>query len=171
MLSALIVDFGTGIRVAAPTAVLASISAAVKQGILIRGGRALEQLSEVDSVVFDKTGTLTVGAPIITEIISCNERAFPPRKILEIAAAAEMRLKHPVALATVAKAREAQLTIPPRTRSRYQIGRGVEARVNGYFVHVGSERFLHDNQINLNGAASYARLGARAWTILADGRR
>ncbi len=173
MLSALIVDFGTGIRVAAPTAVLASISAAVKQGILIRGGRALEQLSEVDSVVFDKTGTLTVGAPIITEIISCNEHAFPPRKILEIAAAAEMRLKHPVALATVAKAREAQLTIPPRTRSRYQIGRGVEARVNGYFVHVGSERFLHDNQINLNGAASYARLarvhGQSSLMVAVDG--
>ncbi len=109
-------------------------------------------------MVFDKTGTLTVGAPIITEIISCNERTFPPRKILEIAAAAEMRLKHPVALATVAKAREAQLTIPPRTRSRYQIGRGVEARVNGYFVHVGSERFLHDNHIHLNGTASYARM-------------
>lgn len=160
-LSALIVDFGTGIRVAAPTSVLASISAAVRQGILIRGGRALEQLSEIDSVVFDKTGTLTVGAPIITEIVSCNERAFPSRKILEIAAAAEMRLKHPVALATIAKAREAQLTIPPRTRSRYQIGRGVEARVNGYFVHVGSERFLHDNHIHLNGASSYAQL-ARA---------
>jgi Cu2+-exporting ATPase len=117
-LSTFIVDFGTGIRVAAPTAVLASMSAALRRGVLIRGGRHMETLSRVDTVVFDKTGTLTTGAPRIVDILSYN--GFAPAKVLELAAAAETRFKHPVALATVAHARESGIAIPERSDSRYR---------------------------------------------------
>jgi P-type Cu2+ transporter len=161
LLSALIVDFGTGIRVAAPTSVLATISAAAGSGVLIRGGSAMERLAEVDSVVFDKTGTLTLGTPRITEVISYEGSSFPSRKVLEVAAAAELRLKHPVALATVAKARESQVSIPARGNSKYRIGLGIEASVNGYYVHVGSERFLRDEQIDINGASGNCRQANR----------
>jgi heavy metal translocating P-type ATPase len=156
-LAALIVDFGTGIRVAAPTAVLASISAAAARGVVVRGGSTMERLAQVDTVVFDKTGTLTIGEPKITEVISYRERHFPPRKVLEIAAAAELRLKHPVAIATVAMARRARIQIPARQKSRYRIGLGIEASVNSYKVHVGSERYFRDLHININGALRNCR--------------
>jgi heavy metal translocating P-type ATPase len=161
MLSMLIVDFGTGIRVAAPTSVLASISAGVRQGVVIRGGNRMERLSEIDSMIFDKTGTLTRGAPSVVDVISYDERSFPSHKILEVAAAAELRFKHPVALATVAKAREAQISIPSRTDSRYHVGLGVEAQVNGYYVHFGSERFLRKKQINIRSCLSNSRQANR----------
>ncbi len=69
-LSLVIVDYGTGIRVAAPTAVLASMTHAARAGIIIKSGRHMERLSEVDTIIFDKTGTLTHGSPAVVDVIS-----------------------------------------------------------------------------------------------------
>jgi Cu2+-exporting ATPase len=160
LLSLLIVDFGTGIRVAAPTAMLASMSAAAGRGVLIRGGNRMERLSNVDSMVFDKTGTLTLGRARVVDVIS-YKRSLSTEKILSVAAAVEMRFRHPVAFATVAKARERQVSIPSRTHSKYHVGLGVEARVNGFFVHLGSERFLRNQQISINESLSDCREASR----------
>jgi heavy metal translocating P-type ATPase len=151
LLSMLIVDFGTGIRVAAPTAVLSSIAHAASEGILFKGGRQLENLAQVDTIVFDKTGTLTHGNPEIRDIVSCDERLFPAREILALAAAAEARLKHPVSEALVRKAVAEGIEIPERHDSEFKIGLGVEARINGYYVHVGSHRFFDQQRIHFNG--------------------
>jgi P-type E1-E2 ATPase len=111
-------------------------------------------------MVFDKTGTLTLGRARVVDVIS-YKRSLTTEKILSVAAAAEMRLKHPVALATVAKARERQVPVPSRTHSKYHVGLGVEARVNGYFVHLGSERFLRNQQISINKSLSNCREASR----------
>ena len=95
-LSLVIVDYGTGIRVAAPTAVLASMTHAARAGIIIKSGAHMERLSEVDTVIFDKTGTLTHGAPHVLDVIS-YERGVTDQHLLGLAAAAETQLKHPVA--------------------------------------------------------------------------
>jgi len=152
LLSMVIIDYGTGIRVAAPTSVLAAMTHAARQGILIKSGSHLEKLHQVDTIVFDKTGTLTQGVPHVLEITSYHQRSFPPAKILALAAAAEARLKHPVAQAILAKAHEAGLKIPEREESHYHIGLGVEVQVNGYLVRVGSERFMRARAVQLNGA-------------------
>ena len=104
--SVLVIDYGTGIRIAAPTAVLATMTKAVRQGILFKGGRALEQLAAVDAVVFDKTGTLTTGRPEISDVLAYG--AFERDKVLALAAAAEQRLNHPVAQAIVRSATAAK---------------------------------------------------------------
>src|SRR5215471_7750919 len=69
-LSLVIVDYGTGIRVAAPTAVLASMTHAARAGIIIKSGAHMERLAGVDTVIFDKTGTLTYGSPAVVDVIS-----------------------------------------------------------------------------------------------------
>ncbi|HEX8203582.1 MAG TPA: HAD-IC family P-type ATPase, partial [Isosphaeraceae bacterium] len=109
----LMIDFGTGIRIAASTTVLAALIEAAREGILIKGGRHLERLAEVDVVLFDKTGTLTLGAPEVVAVVPRGGR-FAPDEILKLAAAAEDRLTHPVALAVVAEAVRRGIAIPPR---------------------------------------------------------
>jgi heavy metal translocating P-type ATPase len=153
LLSMLIVDFGTGMRVAAPTAVLAAIAHAARHGILIKSGRHMERLAEIDTIVFDKTGTLTHGVPEIRAIISCDERFFPSRKILALAAGAEARLKHPVSQALVARALADAVEIPERSGGEFEIGLGVEAQINGYRVHVGSEHFFSRKKIRMEPVA------------------
>src|SRR5262245_4496146 len=144
--SLLIIDYGTGIRVSAPTAVLASIATAARRGILFKGGRYLEDLAAVDTVVLDKTGTLTSGAPQVVEVVACNGAS--PREILALAAGAEQRLNHPVARSIVRAAREQAVDVPERDASRFDIGLGVEARIGDVAVRVGSARFMRSAGID-----------------------
>lgn len=136
----LVVDYGTGIRIAAPTTVLSAMTKAIRNGILIKGGRHLESLAEVDAVVFDKTGTLTTGHPDILDVVSVNGSTAD--EVLALAAAAELRMTHPVAEAIVRAAEARQLSIPDRTESDYSLGLGVEALINSSVVLVGSPRFM-----------------------------
>jgi heavy metal translocating P-type ATPase len=142
-LNLVIVDYGSGIRVAAPTAVLSSMTHAARAGIIIKSGRHLERLAEVDTVVFDKTGTLTHGTPAILTY----QAHITPGHLLGLAAAAETRLNHPVAEALRAKARELAVNVPPCDETLYRIGLGVEGQVNGYYLHVGNERFMRQSDI------------------------
>jgi Cu2+-exporting ATPase len=147
-LSLVIVDYGTGIRVAAPTAVLASMTHAARAGIIIKSGAHMERLAEVDTVIFDKTGTLTHGSPEVIDVIS-YEKGITGRHLLGLAAAAETKLKHPVADALRVKAHELGANIPDCEETKYRIGLGVEGQVNGYYLHVGNERFMRQSEINV----------------------
>jgi P-type Cu2+ transporter len=152
-LSLVIVDYGTGIRIAAPTAVLASMTHAARAGIIIKSGAHMERLAEVDTLIFDKTGTLTYGSPVVLDVIS-YERGITERHLLGLAAAAETRLKHPVAEALRVKAHELGANIPYCEETKYRIGLGVEGQVNGYYLHVGNERFMRQSDINIRAAAT-----------------
>ncbi len=150
-LSLVIVDYGTGIRVAAPTAVLASMTHAARAGIIIKSGAHMERLAQVDTLIFDKTGTLTHGSPVVVDMIS-YERGITERHLLGLAAAAETRLKHPVAEALRVRARELGANIPYCEETKYRIGLGVEGQVNGYYLHVGNDRFMRQSDINIRVA-------------------
>jgi Cu2+-exporting ATPase len=146
----LIIDYGSGIRVAAPTTVLASMTRAARRGILIKGGRHLEKLAAVDTIVFDKTGTLTLGTPEVIETIPFQGTSTA--WILSLAAAAEQRLTHPMAEAIVRAARSRGLPVPERDSSEYTIGLGVEAVVEGHTVLVGCQRLMTSRSVNLRAA-------------------
>ncbi len=147
----LIIDYGSGIRVAAPTTVLASMTRAARHGILIKGGRHLEQLAAADTIVFDKTGTLTLGAPEVVETIPYG-KGMSTMRVLTLAAAAEQRLTHPMAEAIVRAARTRGLHVPERESSDYTIGLGVEAAVDGHTVLVGCHRFMTSKDVNVRAA-------------------
>ena len=152
-LSLVIVDYGTGIRVAAPTAVLASMTRAARAGIVIKSGRHLERLAEIDTVVFDKTGTLTYGTPAVLDVLTYQDH-ITPRHMLGLAAAAETRLRHPVAEALRSKAKELAANIPECDETQYRLGLGVEGQVNGYYLHVGNGRFMRQSEIAVSKAAA-----------------
>lgn len=155
LMSVLIFDFSTGIRISAPTAVLASMQRAGRQGILIKSGAAVERLASVDAVILDKTGTLTLGEPAVTGVISLN--GCSADQVLSYAAAVEERVHHPAANAIVRHAHNLQLVIPDREKSSQQTGMGACAMVNGQLVQVGSKRMMDSLQIDLTGAQEIER--------------
>jgi Cu2+-exporting ATPase len=146
--SILTLDFVTGMRVSMPTTYLAALTHATRHGILIRSGRALEQLAKVDTIVFDKTGTLTEGDIEVVALETVTGRMSEAR-LLELAAAAEQRLTHPVALAVMRYAEEHSVSILPRGEWNYEVGMGVRAVIDGETVLVGSARFLEKEGISL----------------------
>ena len=150
-LSLVIVDYGTGIRVAAPTSVLSSMTHAACAGIIIKSGGHMEKLANIDTVVFDKTGTLTHGTPAVIDVVPYLDH-ITPAHLLGLAAAAETRLQHPVAEALRRKARELAVNVPPCDETQYRIGLGVEGQVNGYYMHVGNERFMRQSDIRVDKA-------------------
>jgi len=109
----------------------------------------MEKLADVDTVVFDKTGTLTHGQPAVVDIISYQHH-ITPNHLLGLAAAAETKLQHPVAEALRGKARQLGVNVPPCNETKYRIGLGVEGQVNGYYIHVGNERFMRQSDIVTN---------------------
>ena len=159
----LVIDYAAGFRVSAPTAIMSTITKAARHGILIRGGRHVEQLAEVDALVFDKTGTLTIGCPDVVGAVSLSPD-YDLDQIMALAAAAESYLTHPVAEAIVKAASDRGLVIPQRADFDYQIGQGVIAHVGDAEVMVGSRRFLEAQGIGFdsNAQESLDQIEARA---------
>jgi Cu2+-exporting ATPase len=126
----------------------------------------MERLAQVDTVIFDKTGTLTHGAPEVVDIIS-YEKNITDRHLLGLAAAAETKLTHPVANALRVKAQELGANVPECDETKYRIGLGVEGQVNGYYMHVGNERFLRQANINVGCAqADRAALDEQGYSCI-----
>ncbi|MGF1541403.1 MAG: heavy metal translocating P-type ATPase [Pleurocapsa sp.] len=146
--SILTLDFVTGIRVSMPTAFLGALNHNTRHGILVRSGRTIEQLAEVDTVVFDKTGTLTQGQLTVVGLETVPGR-MPAEQILTLAAAAEQRIAHPVAEAITHYAQSQNLTIPRRGEWNYEVGLGIRATIEDKEVLVGSDRFLLQENISL----------------------
>jgi Cu2+-exporting ATPase len=133
-------DFGTGIRMAAPLAMLSSLALCAHKGILVKDGRALELMNEVDTILFDKTGTLTRERPEVGRVIACG--GHDADRIIRAAAAAERKFAHPIAKAILHEAEARGLDLPPIDDSRYQVGYGISVHVEGQTVRVGSARYM-----------------------------
>ena len=133
-------DMGTGIRMAAPLAMLSTLALCAQRGILVKDGRALDVLREVDTVLFDKTGTLTRERPEVGRIVPANGRSA--LEILRYAASAEQKFRHPIALAILQRAADEGLEPPETDSTRYTVGYGITVGVDGHVVRVGSRRFI-----------------------------
>ena len=131
----LVVACSCSFALATPVAMLASIGASARRGLLIKGGKYLELLASADVLLIDKTGTLTLGRPQITDIRSLN--GLPEREILGLAASAERYSEHPLAEAVRAAARQRGVPIQEPEDFEAIPGAGVRARINGDTVVVG----------------------------------
>ncbi|MFH0824273.1 MAG: cation-translocating P-type ATPase [Pseudomonadota bacterium] len=132
----LIVGCPCALILAAPTAVVAAIGRAAKAGILVKGGRFLEEAGRANVVLFDKTGTLTKGEPRVTTILSAE--GINPTDVLAGAASVERNSTHPLARAVLKAAHYAGVTLFKAEDAEAEIGLGVRACVNGRTVDVGS---------------------------------
>ncbi len=140
-------DLGTGIRMAAPIAMLSTLNLAAQQGILVKSGRALERLREVDTFLFDKTGTLTRERPEVGRILTYDR--YDETRILSWAAAAENKFSHPIAKAILDRFHHLNLPMPDTDETKYAVGYGVSVGVDGHIVRVGSARYLRHEGIKL----------------------
>lgn len=125
---------------AVPVALVAGLSRATHFGVLIKGARALEALTQAQTLILDKTGTLTDGRP---QIVSVDTYAdLQPGEVLRLAAAADQASKHPMAQAIVASARAQGMPLPIPTHIEEVPGDGVAAQVDGRSVVVGGTDFV-----------------------------
>lgn len=155
---------------ATPTAIMAAIGQATKQGVIIKSGEALESLDKIDTIAFDKTGTLTHGRLEVSSIL-CIAQDIKPDWLLSIAASAEAKSEHPLGKAIVASARERGLTLSESTAFQMTAGRGICAEVDGCRISCGSERYLLDNGVRVTPEISSSlealRLEGKASVLVA----
>lgn len=127
-LTLLLIGCPCALVISTPAAITSGLAAAARRGALIKGGAALEQLSQVQHIAFDKTGTLTVGKPQVTGLYPQD---MSENALLTLAAAVEQGSTHPLAQAIVREAQSRGLTVPPATAQRALAGSGIEAEVEG----------------------------------------
>ncbi len=167
ILAVLVVATPCPLILATPVAVIAGISRAADLGVIVKHGRAIEQLGRARAVVFDKTGTLTLGQPAVAHI-ELNGGGVPAAEVLRLAAAVEQLSSHHLAHAVVDASRErlGGGALPAVSDFRENPGRGVSGSVEGRRVHVGSLRHLRDVGIAVadtlgDGTAAYVAVDGR----------
>jgi len=124
---------------AVPVAIVSGLSRAAKQGILIKGGKALETLARIRALVIDKTGTLTHGQ---AKIVAINAAGVPEVDVLRLAASLDQASKHIIAQTIVAEARRRDLALSVPADVVETPGDGIEGTVEGRRVVVGGLQFV-----------------------------
>ncbi len=170
-ISVLIIACPCALGLATPTAIMVGTGKAAENGILVRGGEALETTRKIDTIVLDKTGTLTQGKPSVAGIFPAD--GFTEEELLRLAAAAEVGSEHPLAGAIVARAEQAGLDSPKAEAFESITGKGVRAVVDGREILVGN-RALVEGLDGPNGwgdlAGKLARGGATPMYVSVNGK-
>jgi Cd2+/Zn2+-exporting ATPase len=141
----LVISCPCALVISTPVSIVSALSAAARNGVLIKGGAHLERLAAVRAVAFDKTGTLTRGEPVVADVIAVGSAS--PLDVLRFAAAAETRSEHHIARAIGAQARLAGIDVPDAGGFMSVPGMGVEAHVGGRAVVVGNQALMQSRGV------------------------
>ncbi|MCL2522486.1 MAG: cadmium-translocating P-type ATPase [Erysipelotrichales bacterium] len=133
---------------ATPTAIMVGTGVGAKNGILIKGGAALETTHKIKTIIFDKTGTITEGKPIVTDLITINN--FQENFILQLAASAEKGSEHPLAEAIVKKAEMANLELLKINEFIAITGFGISAVIDNKQILLGNIKLMKENNLETN---------------------
>uniref|UniRef100_UPI0030EDEC21 heavy metal translocating P-type ATPase n=1 Tax=uncultured Winogradskyella sp. TaxID=395353 RepID=UPI0030EDEC21 len=135
------------LAISTPSAVLSGIARAAQKGVLIKGGKALEDLGEITTMAFDKTGTLTEGKPKLTNVIPINN--FDEKELIRIVLEVESLSNHPLAKA-IAKDIETKYKVEAQNKAvnvNAIQGKGIQAQYNGDSVFIGNVKLMEDKGI------------------------
>ncbi len=144
--SVLVIACPCALGLATPTAIMVGTGMGAREGILIKGGDALETAGRLRHIVFDKTGTITKAAPEVTAIKAFKE--YSETECVRLAAGMERGSEHPLAKAVVRKAGMMGVQPAEMDDFRAHTGKGVEALIGGDRYHVGSPRFIEEAGID-----------------------
>lgn len=128
--------------ISTPVSIVSALTAAARQGVLIKGGMFLELVGNVRGLAMDKTGTLTYGRPEVQKIIPLN--GHTEKELLERAAALEAPSEHPLARAILALAKEQGIEVERAEDYQITPGKGAEGTFRGTRYWIGSHRFMHE---------------------------
>jgi len=163
----LVVVCSCSFALATPLAMIASIGAGARRGLLIKGGKYLEALNRADVLLLDKTGTLTLGRPQITDVFP--REGFSADEVLAIAASAERYSEHPLAEAVREAAKSRNLPLGEPEGFEAIPGTGVRAWVNDRLIAVGSRRVISEPR-SLSSLAGLEAEGKTILYVVCDGK-
>jgi len=140
--SVLIIACPCALGLATPMSIMVAVGRGAHAGVLIRNAEALEILAKVDTLVVDKTGTLTEGKPIVVRTWVSPSSELNDVELLRFAASVERASEHPLAAAILAAANDQKIVLAEPEHFHTAGGLGVQGRVNGRDVAVGSQDYL-----------------------------
>ena len=146
-ISVLVIACPCALGLATPTAIMVGTGKGAENGVLIKGGEALETAYKIETIVFDKTGTITEGKPKVTDIITKN---LSDDEILILAASAEKGSEHPLGEAIVRAAEEKNLNFKNIEEFKAIAGHGIEVKIEDKVILLGNKKLMLDRNIDLD---------------------
>jgi Cu+-exporting ATPase len=148
-ISVLVIACPCALGLATPTAIMVGTGKGAENGILIKGGEALETAHKITTIVFDKTGTITEGKPTVTDVLPIE--GISKDMLLQLTASAEKNSEHPLGQAIVLGAKDAGLELFATEQFEALTGRGIQANIKGEDILAGNRKLMDESGISLAG--------------------
>ncbi len=161
----LVIACPCALGLATPTAIMVGTGKGARNGILIKGGEALESANKIKYVIFDKTGTITKGEPEVTDIVS-----FTDKNVLQVAASIESHSEHPLADAIVKKAKEKKLKLSKITGFKAITGKGVNAKIGMKHYSIGNLKLMGRIKVDVKQIRELEK-GGKTVMLVAEGNK
>jgi len=146
-IAVLVIACPCALGLATPTAIMVGTGKGAENGVLIKGGEALETTHQIKTIVFDKTGTITEGRPVVTDIIT---NGISENEILALAASAEKGSEHPLGEAIVRGAEEKNLEFKSIEEFNAIPGLGIEVKIDGKTILIGNKKLIDEKSIDID---------------------
>lgn len=135
-IAVLVIACPCALGLATPTAIMVGTGKGAENGVLIKGGEALETTHSIETIVFDKTGTITEGKPVVTDIIT---NGISEDEILILAASSEKGSEHPLGEAIVKEANDKNLELKEIQEFNAIPGHGIEVKIEEKNILLGNK--------------------------------
>ena len=145
-ISVLVIACPCALGLATPTAIMVGTGKGAENGILIKGGEALETTHKIDTIVFDKTGTITEGKPKVTDIIT---NSISEEELLILAASSEKGSEHPLGEAILNEGRNKNLKLKKIDKFNAIAGQGIDVVIENKNILLGNRKLMIDQNIDI----------------------
>ncbi|WP_252254672.1 heavy metal translocating P-type ATPase [Clostridium sp. ZBS12] len=146
-ISVLVIACPCALGLATPTAIMVGTGKGAENGVLIKGGEALETTYKLNTIVFDKTGTITEGKPKVTDILVNN---ITENEILSLAASAEKGSEHPLGEAIVKEAEDRKLKLKEINKFNAIPGHGIEVLIDEKNIFLGNKKLMKEKNVDIS---------------------